>query len=123
MAHFAKLSKNNIVEVVHVISNDVIKDKDGKEQESLGISFCQRLFGGEWWKQCSYNNNFRKWYPSEGWSYNASLDAFIAPKSYDSWNLNRTTCEWEPPIAYPTDAGWGEYKWNEGKQIWEKVLD
>ena len=121
MAHFAKLSKDNIVEVVHVISNDVIKDKDGKEQESLGIAFAQELFGGQWWKQCSYNGRIRKNYPGRGYTYDNALDAFIPPKPWASWNLNTSTCLWEPPVPYPADADHGEYRWNEGKQTWDKV--
>ena len=120
MAHFAKLSKDNIVEIVHVVDNDVIKDKDGKEQESLGIAFLQELFGGQWWKQCSYNKHFRKNYPGVGYTYDRALDAFIPPKPWPSWNLNGD-CLWDPPISYPDGASHGEYKWNEPKQTWDKV--
>ena len=45
MAHFAKLDANNIVEQVIVVNNDDIKDSSGTEVESIGISFCQKLFG------------------------------------------------------------------------------
>ena len=121
MAHFAKLSKDNIVEIVHVVDNDVIKDNEGKEQESLGIAFLQELLGGQWWKQCSYNGRIRKNYPGVGYTYDRALDAFIPPKPWNSWNLNTSTCLWEPPVAYPADAEISEYRWNEGKQGWDKV--
>ena len=43
MAHFAKISKGNIVQQVVVVANPVLKDKDNNEQESLGVKFLQEL--------------------------------------------------------------------------------
>ena len=45
MAHFAKLDANGIVETVIVVSDDDIKDSSGSETESIGIAFCQKLYG------------------------------------------------------------------------------
>ena len=60
MAHFAKLDDNNVVEKVIVVNNDDIKDNNGIESESIGIGFCQKLYGADTnWKQTSYNGNFR----------------------------------------------------------------
>jgi type II secretory pathway pseudopilin PulG len=40
--------------------------------------------------------------PGRGGTYDETLNAFIAPKPYDSWILNEETCEWESPIPKPT---------------------
>jgi len=64
MAHFAKIENGVVTEVI-VVNNEVIIDEDGIEQESLGVEFCQSLFGGEW-VQTSYNNNFRGLFASPG---------------------------------------------------------
>ena len=88
MAHFAQLDENNVVTQVIVVSNDDITDSNGVETESIGVAFCQKLLGANTnWKQTSYNNNMRVRYAGIGYSYNAELDAFVAPQPFASWTL------------------------------------
>jgi hypothetical protein len=115
MAHFAKLDENNNVLAVHVVNNDVITI-DGNESEQAGIDFLTSLHGHTLWKQTSYKGNIRKNYAGIGFTYDAGRDAFIAPQPYGSWTLNETTCQWEPPVAYPTDGK--RYGWFEPNQQW-----
>lgn len=115
MAHFAKLDNNNVVLAVHVVNNDVIT-VDGVESEQAGIDFLTGLHGHALWKQTSYNGNIRKNYAGIGYTYDAGRDAFIPPKIWESWTLNETTCQWEPPVAYPTDGK--RYGWFEPNQQW-----
>jgi len=113
MAHFAQLDSAGIVQQVIVVNNSEIVDANGVEQESIGIAFCQSLFGaGTLWAQTSYNANFRKNYAGIGYTYDAVRDAFIPPQPYPSWVLNEDTCQWEAPVPYPNDGG--SYAWNEG---------
>jgi hypothetical protein len=119
MAHFAELDENNVVLRVTVVNNDVLVDNQtGKENEYLGVAFCQRLFGGNW-VQTSYNGKFRKRYAGIGYTYNRQYDAFISPKPYPSWTLNMTTLDWEAPAPYPTDGK--IYTWDEATQSWVLV--
>lgn len=118
MAHFAELDNNDVVLRVIVVSNADTSTPDGTEVESIGVAFCQRLFGGNW-KQTSYNGNFRKRYAGIGYTYSTSLDAFIPPKPYPSWVLNNTTADWEAPVPYPTDGK--VYFWDEGTLSWQLV--
>ena len=112
MAHFAKLGIGNIVLTVEVVSNDIATT----EQE--GVDFLNNLYNTrDVWKQTSYNNNIRKNFAGIGYSYKQDLDAFIAPRPYNSWILNEDTCQWEAPIAYPTDGK--IYKWNEVDKRWD----
>ncbi len=118
MAHFAKLDENNIVLEVHVINNQVLLDPRGVEREELGIAFLINWSGGHpHWRQTSYNGNFRKNYAGVGYTYESGKDAFIPPKTFNSWILNEATCQWEPPIPIPTDGN--QYTWNENTQNWE----
>ena len=64
MAHFARIESGFVSEVI-VIANEVLLDKNGKEQESIGAAFCKDLFGGEW-VQTSYNANFRGKFANNG---------------------------------------------------------
>ena len=111
MAHFAELDGNNVVLRVIVVGNEDIQDDDGVEQESIGVAFCQNLFGSDTnWKQTSYNANMRKNYAAMGFTYDASRDAFIPPQPFASWTLDETICDWVAPVAHPND---GDYYWNE----------
>ena len=118
MAHFAEIDDNNIVLRVIVVSNADTSTPDGTEVESIGVAFCQRLFGGNW-KQTSYNGNLRTRYAGIGYTYNETLDAFIPPQPFPSWVLSPKTLDWEAPVPMPTD---GEmYSWNETTQSWDLV--
>jgi len=106
MAHFAKLGAGDIVLTVQVVANDIATT------EQAGINFLNNLYNTrDVWKQTSYNSNIRKNFAGIGYSYDQAKDAFIAPKPYNSWTLNESTCAWESPIVYPTDGK--NYQWNE----------
>ena len=94
MAHFAQLDETNIVTQVIVVNNDELLD-NGVESEAKGIAFCQSLLGGTW-VQTSYNGNIRKNYAGIGYSYDATRDAFIAPKAncHPEETLDEETCRW-----------------------------
>jgi hypothetical protein len=118
MAHYAFLDENNIVTEV-IVGKDEGEDDTDWEQHYGN-------FRGQVCKRTSYNtsgghhNNgripFRKNYAGIGFSYNETLDAFIPPKPFNSWNLNEDTCLWEPSVPYPTDGE--RYRWDEENQEW-----
>jgi len=115
MAHFAQLDENNIVLQVIVVGNQDILNENNEESEELGIQFCQNLLGVETqWVQTSYNNNFRKNYAGQGYSYDADRDAFIPPQPYPSWTLNEERCDWDPPVP----PGPNQFIWDEENQRW-----
>ena len=124
MAHFAKLGVGDIVEKIHVVSNDVATT------EQAGIDFLNNLYNTrDIFKQTSYNTYggehklggtpFRKNYATIGGTYDSSRDAFIPPKPHSSWVLNETTCQWEAPVVKPEDDNY--YKWNEETQQWDLI--
>jgi hypothetical protein len=121
MAHFAEIDSNNVVLRVIVVDNKDTSTPDGTEVESIGVAFCQRLFGGNWLKT-SYNGNVRKNYAGMGYTYNAGLNAFVPPKPFASWILNNDTALWDAPTPMPSDAGTGEppkrYSWDEATTSW-----
>jgi len=128
MASFAKLDNNNIVLRVESVVNEVIKDSNGVEQESIGIQFLKTLYNepNAIWKQTSYNTNsgvhslggipFRKNHAGIGMTYDEIRDAFIPQKPYNSWILNEQTCLWDAPVARPDDNN--RYNWNEETLSW-----
>jgi len=121
MAHFAKLGVGDIVVAVHVVSNDVATT------EQAGVDFLNNLYNTrDVWKQTSYNNNIRKNFAGVGYSYDQTRDAFIAPKPFNSWTLDETTCQWEAPVARPelTEEQINNnnyYSWNEETQQWDLI--
>jgi hypothetical protein len=126
MAYFAKLGTGNIVENVISINNTVITDVNGIEQEQLGVDFINKLYNTrDVWKQTSYNNNIRKNYAGVGYTYDQARDAFIPPRTYNSWILNENTCRWEAPIPSPTsyineENKLVQFRWNENILNWEE---
>jgi hypothetical protein len=77
MAHFAQI-ENNIVTQIIVVNNEEVFD------EATGVAFCKSLFGDNTeWVQTSYNNNFRGRYAGIGYTYDKTIDEFIAPTITD----------------------------------------
>jgi hypothetical protein len=140
MASFAKL-ENNIVITVESVVNEVLKDSNGVEQETIGVQFLKNLYNqpNAIWKQTSYNthggvhnNNgtpFRKNFAGIGMTYDEGRNAFIPIKPYNSWVLNEQTCNWDAPIPYPITYTQDElgnstqdlYTWNESTLSWNLV--
>jgi hypothetical protein len=116
MAHWAEIDKNNVVVQV-LIGDDNEPDK--------GYQWLVDNLGGTW-IQTSYNTRagvhtlggkpFRKNYAGIGYTYDKALDAFIPPKTYDSWILDEETCTWVAPKKYPNDGKL--YNWDEDKKEW-----
>ena len=117
MAHFAQIDENNIVVSVIVIDNKDTADANGVEKEYIGAAFCERLFGGTW-KQTSYNGNLRKNYAGIGYTYQADIDAFVAPQPFPSWILD-DNAQWQAPVAMPTDEK--KYSWDEATTSWIEI--
>lgn len=124
MAHFAELNNDNVVQRVVVVDNSKIIDENGDEQESLGVSFLQNLYGADTiWKQTSYNKTFRGWFAGEGFVYNADDDMFRPPfptgtPSY-VWSDEEYT--YIPPVPHPEKPNYVEgnyWIWNEQEQHW-----
>tara|TARA_R100000231_G_scaffold18636_1_gene18842 strand:- start:33 stop:395 length:363 start_codon:yes stop_codon:yes gene_type:complete len=120
MAHFAQLDENNKVIQVIVVKNDILLDSEGNEQESLGVTFCQSLYGSDTnWKQTSYNGNFRGRMAGVGSTYDNVKNIFISPQPFPSWTLNDNNI-WIPPVDYPEDDS-QRVIWNETDQKWDEA--
>jgi hypothetical protein len=112
MAHFAEIDNNGIVKQVLVVPDS---------QEHRGHEYMSQDLGlGGTWVQTSYNATIRKNYAGIGYTYDSERDAFIAPKPFDSWELDEETCQWKSPIPYPTDGLM--YVWNETEQDWSAIV-
>ena len=80
MAHFAELNNVNVVTRVLVVHNNELLE-NGVEVEAKGVAFLQSLFGaGTFWKQTSYNANFRGKYAGIGFVYATDIDEFLTPE-------------------------------------------
>ena len=111
MAHYAFLDKNNIVTEV-IVGIDETELIEGIDPETWYGNFRSQVC-----KRTSYNGKIRKNYAGIGFTYDAELDGFIPPKTFDSWILDKTTCLWKSPIEYPNDGL--TYYWNEDNLDWE----
>lgn len=119
MAHYAFLNMQNIVTEVIVGSDET----DGPinweiHYGNMREQVCKRTsYNTSAGKHRNGKTPFRKNYAGIGYTYDYARDAFIPPKPFNSWTLNENTCQWEPPIAKPTDDKL--YEWNESSQKWD----
>lgn len=127
MSHFAKLDSKNTVIFVTV----------GRQQDDgMEAEISKRT--GDVYKQTSYNTYggvhytdgvpssdqtkaLRKNYAGIGFTYDKKLDAFIPPKPYPSWKLDKKSCLWSAPVSMPKDEA--AYSWDESSKSWTKIVE
>lgn len=114
MAHYAFLDENNIVTEV-IVGIDETELIEGKDPETWYSEF-----RGQRCIRTSYNANIRKNHAGIGYFYDDELDAFIPPKPFESWSLNKETCNWESPKPYPNTGL--AYFWNEEDLVWKELV-
>ena len=116
MAHYAFLDDDNVV-------TEVITGIDETETiEGLDTETWYGNFRGQVCKRTSYNGNYRKNYAGIGFTYDATRDAFIPPKPFNSWTLDEVTCRWQPPTPMPTTEG-KFYYWSEDDLSWREITN
>ena len=104
MSYFAKVVDN-------VVTNVLVADQD----------FIDNLLDTSpgRWIETFLDGSKRKNYAGIGFTYDMGMDAFIPPQPFASWTLDEDTCDWKPPVAYPSDGKF--YSWNEDKKSWDAV--
>lgn len=136
MANFAKIGVNNVVLAVAKVDNYDTMDENGVEQESVGVAFLTRMTGHEAWLRCSFNTRggvhyddqgipdnkppFRKNFPSPGWKYDESRDAFIPPKEGhpSKFVLCEETCLYVAPVPPPEVEDKNMLAWDDDSGQW-----
>ena len=131
MAHFAKVT-NGIVTRVIVAEQDFI-DNFIDTVPGQWIQTSYNTFGGVHYirnedgsigdASADQTKALRYNFAAKGYNYDAEGDAFYAPQPYDSWTLDTTTYEWQPPVARPEDYNGINYFWNEETQTWDAVTE
>ncbi len=122
MAHYAFLDENNTVTLVIVGKNE---DEDGIDWEQFygAVRTSYNTAGGVYYdpetQQPSLDQSkaFRKNYAGIGYTYDPVRDAFLPPKTFNSWILDESSCTWQPPVPQPMDGE--NYQWNEDLLTWE----
>lgn len=88
MAHYAFLDENNIVTEV-IPGKDETELIDGLDPETWYGNYRSQVC-----KRTSYHGNIRKNYAGIGFTYDATRDAFIAPKCHEVAILDEAICQW-----------------------------
>ena len=113
MAHYAFLNENNVVIEVIVGKDETDTTHDWEQYYgAIRNQVCKRT---------SYNNNIRKNYAGIGYTYDSQRNAFIPPQPYPSWTLVEATCQWDAPVAMPTDDKL--YLWDEATLSWIEITE
>ena len=119
MSHFAKVVDNIVTEVI-VAEQDFI---DTLPDSSAWVQTSYNTRGGKHYAPNSHDEDggvaLRKNYAGIGYTYDTTRDAFIPPQAFPSWTLNEDTCQWDAPVAYPSDGEF--YHWDEDILNWVKT--
>ena len=129
MAHFAKISEENIVLQVLTLDNKDMLNESNVETESIGQAYLQQHnnWPSHLWIQTSYNTRGNKHYQSDnhddggliesedqskklrgnyagiGFTWDSENEIFWSPKPYDSWVKHIDTATWKSPIGDAPD--------------------
>ena len=125
MGHFAKVVDGVVTKVIAAEPDYFEEFVDSGPGKWVQTSYNTR--GGVHYSPNSNDPDsgeaLRKNYAGIGHLYDSGLDAFYKPQPYPSWNLNESTCYWEPPTPYPSDGDsqGSQYGWNESTKAWDEV--
>ena len=115
MAHYAKVVNGTVTRVIVAEAEFFDTFVDDSPGEWIQTSFNTRAgthtLGG---------TPLRKNFAAIGGTYDATKDAFIPPKIFESWILDEDKCIWEPPTPEPNDGK--DYYWDESLRSWVENL-
>ena len=127
MAHFAKLSEENVVlNIVSMDDKDML-DENNNPSEAVGQAHLAKHnnWPANLWKQYSYytvrnqhqesGTPFRGNAASIGGIWDPTNEIFIEQKPFSSWTLNLSEARWQSPAG---DAPDRDHLWNEDTQSW-----
>ena len=150
MAHFAKISEQNIVLQVLTLDNNII-DNNGTEDETLGQKYLEthHNWPAHLWIKTSYSTSknihklggtpFRGNYASIGYIWDNEDQIFLPKKPYASWVKHVPTASWKSPIGDEPELTEEQisqntinsttgvathkwtYTWNEDNQNWDLI--
>ena len=145
MAHFAKVSEENIVLQVLTLDNKDMLNADGVEDESVGQQYLEthNNWPAQMWIQTSYNTSGNKHssgddskalrgnYAGIGYTWDEDDQIFWPKKPYASWVKHIESASWKSPIGdAPALTAEQEsqntaathmwhYAWNEANTTWD----
>jgi hypothetical protein len=123
MSHYAKVDSGIVINVIKADADFFNTFVDDSPGEWIQSSYNTK--GGVHYQPDSntpsddQSKALRKNFASIGGTYDPVRDAFYAPKKFNSWVLNESTCLWEAPVDLLSDGE--EYEWNETTQTWDEV--
>ena len=123
MSHYAKVDSGIVIKVIKADADFFNTFVDDSPGEWIQTSYNTR--GGVYYQPNSntpsdnQSKALRKNFAGVGGTYDPVRDAFYAPKKFNSWILNESTCLWEAPVALPSDGK--EYEWNETTKAWDEI--
>jgi len=135
MAHFAKISEDNIVLTVLTLNDSDCQNEEGVETESVGQAYLEKHnnWPAHLWIQTSYNTYgnkhrsgddskaFRGTYAGTGFIWDPTNNVFIPPKPYESWV--RVTLGWVAPLDKPDLTTEQKNQCNANTHHWEYQWD
>ena len=145
MAHFAKISEDNVVLQVLTLDDKNCINSEGVEKESIGQAYLEthKNWPAHLWIKTYYNTYknehrlgdtpLRGNYAGVGYKWDPTNQIFWLPKPFTSWVKNISTASWTSPIGDAPELteeqkeqkraathDW-KYIWNESEQVWDLI--
>ena len=136
MAHFAKISEENIVLQVLTLDNNDMLNEAGVATESVGQVYLEthNNWPSHLWIQTSYNTEsnehklggtaFRGNYAGIGFTWDSDNEIFWSPKQYDSWTKDIASASWKSPLGDSPNLNSEQQNQNNAKShTWTYIWD
>jgi len=122
MQTFAKLDGNNIINI-EALEDYMCTNNDGVINEATAANhFTKTGVDPANYKMATAA---RVNPPEINGTYDSVNDKFIPPKPWDTWILNESTWQWNPPSGFPADSrengGSVQYLWNDSTKDFDLV--
>lgn len=108
-----------VIDTNNIVVDMMVVESQASDEETL--TFAQSIVNDNT-KTLKLAKNYTNPTPGVNQTYDVDNDRLIPVFEFNSWTFNKTTWEWEPPVAYPADydASVPTHIWDENEQIWRQ---
>jgi hypothetical protein len=115
LKYFAKIENNIVTQVVIINDASVTTEAEGQ-------AFLENQYkDGATWLETFIDGSSRANMASTDDIYDSENNVFYKKQPFNSWILNRTNWQWEPPVPMPESSPGVLYMWNELTLSWDLI--
>ena len=113
--YFAKIENGIVKQVVTITDPSVTTEEEGK------LFLENQYKDGATWLETFIDGSLRGNMACADDIYDAVNNVFYKIQPFNSWTLNTTTWDWDPPVPMPALSPGVLHMWNEDSKQWDTV--